>query len=110
MKPSGLGFSAGGVPYYASGTNFYNALQLDAWSEADITSMLTTHWNYGARRASCPLVSSPCAWAMMHLEAMRHSLWHWILGPSASVGTEQDAKAHHETVPSCHTAPIFRMQ
>ena len=49
VKPSGTGFSAGGVPFYAGGTNFYNALQTDALSEADVTAMLTTHWNEGAR-------------------------------------------------------------
>ncbi len=49
VKPSGTGFTAGGVPFYAGGTNFYNALQTDAFSEADVTAMLTTHWNEGAR-------------------------------------------------------------
>ena len=50
VKPSGTTFAAGGVPFYPGGTNFWNVLQIDAFTgPQEVTDMLTTHWNEGAR-------------------------------------------------------------
>ena len=51
VKPSGSAFVVGSQKYYVSGTNFFNAIQNDSYTQAELISQLETHWNNGARRA-----------------------------------------------------------
>jgi hypothetical protein len=51
VKPSGSAFAVGGQKYYVSGTNFFNAIQNDSYTEAEVMAQLVTHWNNGARCA-----------------------------------------------------------
>ena len=54
VKPSGSAFAVGGQKYYVSGTNFFNAIQNDSYTEAEVTAQLVAHWNNGARHVPYP--------------------------------------------------------